>query len=307
MKLLDRVDPWSTTGIGSLPFVDPADAARHVGFAYDIPFCPQLPRIEGDMVSEWLGSDPGRCGWSPERDRQRPLAWRSFVDQLELNPPEHGVVKLQVTGPATLAFALERRGNGRWSRPETLEMAHELSTWLAANFADRVSMLSERNLGVVLLIDEPAMAMFGTDGVDSVWDPLRAISPAWGFHFCCNVPWELVAATEPDLLSFDLGLDPVDSRSVPVLNRLLAKGGKVAWGAVSSSRQEHSRHAIDRLRLALRKVPAAARHSFVTASCGTGSMTPAKEYEVATALNDVARAMREASVQEVSTPPPLAT
>ena len=40
--------------------------------AYDVPFCPQLPRLEGDMVGEWLGADPRRCGWRPARDRERP-------------------------------------------------------------------------------------------------------------------------------------------------------------------------------------------------------------------------------------------
>jgi len=302
MTLLDRIEPWSTTGIGSLPFDDPEYAARHVDLAYDVPFCPQLPRVEGDMVSEWLGADPGGCGWSPERDRQRPLAWQSFLDQLDARRPDHGVVKLQVTGPATLACALERRGSGRWSRSETLEMAQELSTWLAANFADRAAVLAERDLSTVLLIDEPAMAIFGSDGAEAIWDPLRAIVPAWGFHFCCAVPWDLVEATEPDLLSFDLALDPISARSAAVLNRLLAKGGKVAWGAVSSHRQEHSRHAIDRLRAAIQKVPAAARHSLVTASCGTGGMTPAKEYEVATALSDVSRIMRAESLSPAVRP-----
>jgi len=49
------------------------------------------------MVSEWLGADPGRCGWTADRDREQPAA----------KPPDHGMVKLQVTGPVTLAIALE--------------------------------------------------------------------------------------------------------------------------------------------------------------------------------------------------------
>ena len=32
--------------------------STHVTAAYDVPFCPQLPRLEGDMVTEWLGADP---------------------------------------------------------------------------------------------------------------------------------------------------------------------------------------------------------------------------------------------------------
>ncbi len=87
--ILDRLPALATTGVGSLPFARPAEAARHALGAYAVPFCPQLPRLDGDMVSEWLGADPGRCGWTADRDRERPAA----------KPPDHGMVKLQVTGP----------------------------------------------------------------------------------------------------------------------------------------------------------------------------------------------------------------
>ena len=104
--MLSSLPPCATTGVGSLPFADAGEAVAHVMAAYDVPFCPQLPLVEGDMVAEWLGADPGRCGWSPERDRERPRAWEAFLDALDAAPPSHGVVKLQVTGPWTLATAL---------------------------------------------------------------------------------------------------------------------------------------------------------------------------------------------------------
>ena len=66
--ILDRLPALATTGVGSLPFVRPPEAARHAFGGYALPFCPQLPRLDGDMVSEWLGTDPGRCGWTSGRD-----------------------------------------------------------------------------------------------------------------------------------------------------------------------------------------------------------------------------------------------
>ena len=71
--ILDRLPALATTGVGSLPFTSCDDAARHATGAYTLPFCPQLPRLDGDMVSEWLGTDPCRCGWSA---RSRPRAPR---------------------------------------------------------------------------------------------------------------------------------------------------------------------------------------------------------------------------------------
>ena len=53
-----NLPPWATTGVGSLPFTDVEAAVDHVLAAYDVPFCPQLPRLEGDMITEWLGADP---------------------------------------------------------------------------------------------------------------------------------------------------------------------------------------------------------------------------------------------------------
>src|SRR3954452_10921382 len=105
--VLDALPAWATTGVGSLPHTFPEPAAAHAAGEYEVPFCPQLPRLEGDMVREWLGADPLRCGWAPERDRERPAAWEPFLAALGRRPPAHGVVKLQVPGPVTLAAALE--------------------------------------------------------------------------------------------------------------------------------------------------------------------------------------------------------
>jgi hypothetical protein len=84
---LDRLPPWSTTGVGSLPYTDCGIAVARAVRDYELPFCPQMPRLEGDMVTEWLGADPCRCGWSPDRDRARPRAWELWLRELTLGPP----------------------------------------------------------------------------------------------------------------------------------------------------------------------------------------------------------------------------
>ena len=154
--LVVSLPPYATTGVGSLPHADPVAAVRHVLRAYDVPFCPQLPRAEGDMVREWLRRKLPACGWSPDRDRERPAAWDVFVAAVRAAPPAHGVVKLQATGPATLATALEGPGDAG--------LAREISTWLAANAAGQVRRLHELGLGVILLVDEPGLASAGVAG-----------------------------------------------------------------------------------------------------------------------------------------------
>ncbi len=109
----DGLPPLATTGIGSLPFVSAANGTRHAVRAYEIPFCPQLPALDGDMVREWLGTGPRRCGWSLDRDRERPAAWNAFLTALAAVPAgtrrQTRIVKLQVTGPMTLAIAWSAR------------------------------------------------------------------------------------------------------------------------------------------------------------------------------------------------------
>src|SRR4051794_25804670 len=287
--VLDGLPAWATTGVGSLPHTFPDHAAAHVVGEYDVPFCPQLPRLEGDMVLEWLGADPLRCGWGPDRDRERPAAWDALIAALARRPPAHGVVKLQVTGPVTLARALEP-GDARAAAP----LAGEIAVWLAANARGRVEALRARGLQALLVVDEPALAARAAP--EAVWDPLRAVAPAWGLHLCCAVPWDVVERAEPDVLSFDLAVGAFDRRGARTLARHLARGGRVAWGVLAAHRPERAAHAAWRLSAALARLgasPAAVGpSSLLTASCGTGSLSPRREAEVTAALAYVAASAR---------------
>src|ERR1700742_1105216 len=109
---LRRLPPLATTGVGSLPFRRAQEAAEHAVAAYELPFCPQLPRLSGDMVTEWLGAESGRRGWAVAR-----------------SPPEHGLVKLQVTGPVTLAVALERAARRTGRGEAVVELAAQIALW----------------------------------------------------------------------------------------------------------------------------------------------------------------------------------
>lgn len=301
--ILERLPAWATTGVGSLPHDDPARAAAHAVAAYELPFCPQLPAVEGDMVREWLGADPARCGWSPARDRERPPAWEGLLAQLAQAPPAHGVVKLQVTGPLTLARALE---GDRGGSAGAAALATDLAIWLAATVADQVRALRARGFDALLVVDEPSLA--GAGPVDAtVWDPLRIAAPAWGLHLCCAVPWEVVRAAQPDLLSLDLLLPgALAGAALPALRELLARGGRIAWGLLpaaeasldgtASDAAAPPRTVLDGARAGLHALGVdldlIARASLLTPSCGTGRSTLAHERATAATLRATAAALR---------------
>lgn len=288
-SILDRLAPWTTTGVGSLPHRSAREALAYLTMAYGLPFCPQLPFAEGDMITQYLGAQPGRCGWAPERDRERPHAWDALLAELRRHPPEHRVVKLQVTGPVTLACALERASGGR----EGLALAVELARWLAENAREQVAALATRGFDAVLVVDEPALAMSALDAPERAWAPLREVAPAWGLHLCCSVPWEVVDRARPDLLSFDLAHSPVDARAAASLTALIDRGAWVAWGVVAAHRPEHPMAGHHRLRAALARIPAGGERSLLTPSCGTGRLTERRERTVAISLRDIATSLRE--------------
>jgi hypothetical protein len=275
--------PYATTGVGSLPHADPVAAVRHVLRAYELPFCPQLPRAEGDMVREWLGGEPPACGWSPDRDRERPVAWDAFVAAVRAAPPAHGLVKLQVTGPATLATALEGPGDAG--------LAREIATWLAANAAGQVRRLREAGLGVVLLVDEPGLASAGIGDPD-VWGPLRLTgADAWGLHVCGRVPWALVDTLGPGVVSFDLARHGLAGDGAVVLRRVVERGGRIAWGALdpvapaaAPAAAARMAAAVDSLGLPAGQVAAS---SLLTPGCGTGLLTVADEELLAARLSSL--------------------
>jgi hypothetical protein len=292
---LRRLPPLATTGVGSLPFHRAAEAAHHAVSAYELPFCPQLPQLYGDMIEEWLGADPGRCGWTPDRDRQLPAAWDAFVLELERDPPEHRVVKLQVTGPLTLAVALEGERSRATLRAETHRLAYEIAGWLAAAAADQAAALEELGLDTLLIVDEPGLARLALDtAAAGVWDPLRAAASAWGLHICCAVPWHVVDAAAPDVVSFDLTRYPPPSAGRRTLSRLVARGGRVMWGAVGTG---VAGDAVTAAALVTAAAAALADSALIETAllspvCGTGRCTVAAERRVAELVRTTADAVR---------------
>ena len=300
--ILDRLPALATTGVGSLPFARPVEAVRHALGAYAVPFCPQLPRLDGDMVSEWLGADPGRCGWTADRDRERPAAWDAFLEELAAKPPGHGLAKLQVTGPVTLAIALERGAGRAGAGASVVSLAREVAVWIAANAAGQVGRLREAGVDALVVVDEPGLAHAGVSAVEAkLWDPLRFASPAWGLHVCGRVPWDLVGALELDVLSFDVAAHGLAPEARPVLEALLRRGGRIAWGVLDpvgpsqagdvTGRGAACVSAMARDGLALERV---AQLSLLTPSCGTGRLAADRERLVAATLDAAARATRAA-------------
>jgi hypothetical protein len=308
---LNRLPPLASTGVGSLPFPHTQAAAEHAVGAYELPFCPQLPRLHGDIVTEWLGADAGRCGWSPDRDRQLPAAWDAFALALTRRPPSHGLVKLQVTGPVTLAVALERAAGRALRAAALVDLAEQISIWLAASATEQSRWLrDELGLQALVIVDEPGLNAAGLAPEHvHVWDPLRQGTVGWGLHVCCEVPWPLIAAARPDVLSFDLVRYGVTAAAARMLRELLRDGGRIIWGALDPGASPDPWAVLGRINAAaaaLDSGPATSLydHSLVSATCGTGGPRVEAELQVAVAVAGAAAIARGEPVPAPPAAPP---
>lgn len=264
--------------------------------SYDIPFCPQLPRLDGDMIVEWVGIEPGGCGWTPDRDRREPVAWQAFLDAVTNAPPDHRIVKLQVTGPVTLCGAIADRDD-----PAPFLFAKDVGAWLADQTGSRVAALRNRGIDCLLITDEPALCRAATDAdVIDAWEPLRRLRVAWGLHVCGQPPWALLAAAKPDVLSIDLVAFPLGHAASKSVALMTQAGTIMAWGIAPVDREEGPGSALSRLTGAVMSVssnrvagtPEALTRSLVTASCGTGAQSTSRESHVVNLLRTTVDAVR---------------
>lgn len=255
-----RLAPGTPSAVGSLPHVDPVEAARvALALTPELPAAPQLPRrhaLEG-MLAQVAAGVPGVSvaadGASLVVDRRRlaapaddaeldPDAWAGALTFLEVASAtgHRGPIKLQVTGPVTFGLALVAAG----VKPARAFPA------AGAIVRQRVRALLRRandglpDAPVVLVLDEPGLTAYLADGfplgaddtIDLLSGGLAAAKGAAlaGVHCCGPTDWRLVLHAGPDLLS--MPVDATVGDDAAGLSAFLDRGGWIAWGAVPTDR-----------------------------------------------------------------------
>jgi hypothetical protein len=240
--------PWGVgvaTGVGSLPYLDREEAARVVvGELPDFPHLFELPRrgAGSDMMGRSaamlvdLHVDLQPAGWRlvdrPGRDERSAMSTlRADLDALEV--AAHGYVgplKVQVTGPWTLATGLQRTRGG----PVLADRGarRDIAQSLAEGFAQHLSEVARRVPGAIIVgqIDEPGLpaVLAGSVLTESGFGRLGAVPPAevesllgavlaaageWPVVHCCDAtpPVGLVHRAGAVALSCDVSVLDVAS------------------------------------------------------------------------------------------------
>lgn len=330
------------TGIGSWPGTDIRGALRTVRDTLTeategvspLPYLPELPaRGPGaDMIGRAAGLlvdlpvDLQPQGWRmvdrPGRDAERTASWwRQDLDELaEAFDGWDGPLKLQVTGPWTLAAALWLPLGDRVlsDAGATRDLAASLAEGIRAHLLEVARLLP--GVSLTLQIDEPSLpaVVLGRVKSDSgfrvlptpessqvehilgtVVSAARGTGAATAIHCCAEAPpVELLRGSGPDAIALDV--TTLDTRGWDAVATAV-EGGTTVWaGAVSATRPT----AYDRVSSALATrwhelglPPASLADLGVTPACGLAGATPDQADAITRATVEAARAIAEQAVR----------
>lgn len=266
---------YNTTGIGSIPLVDPVEASEFTLNAVDIPFWPQLPKrgFQELMIPQYTEGFPfvffeDNKIWIERGDEAALAAFYekvgkgedfpisknfaagffAFIELLKDREDKLETVKGHITGPMTFTLGLTDINR----RPVYFdEELRELSLELLKGKARwQISQLKPYADDVVIFVDEPVMSALGTStyvGVDNdevvrmlktVVDAIKDNGAIAGIHCCSKADWSLAIKSGVDILNFD-AFDYAESIHLypEELKQFLEKDGFLAWGIVPSTEQ----------------------------------------------------------------------
>ena len=205
-------------------------------------------------------------------------------------------IKGQVTGPVTFCTGVKDQDDRAIFYNETLRDTAVKHLTLNARW--QIRSLSGPGCPVIIFIDEPALAGFGSSELISiskeeilvclqeVVDGIHADGGLAGIHVCANTDWSLVLASGADIVNFD-AFTYFDRFILygPQIRDFLDAGRLLAWGIVPTLKSEEiERETVDTLYAGLQErfrqvealgiAPMTIRtQSFITPSCGLGSLS----------------------------------
>ena len=340
--------------IGSLPLTNHQQAmALVMQYSPDIPCWPQLPAHPHEkMIPQFMPGYPGAV-FGPGKvfvdtaaasfesellafyedymavvEGQLPLETSRFALRRDTAPGFFSLLahlqqpgfapralKGQVTGPVTFCTGLKDvHGRAIFFDEQLRDAAVKL---LALNARFQVEHLSSQGCPVIVFIDEPALAGFGSSELISVTraqiaacleEVAAAIHQAGGLagiHVCANTDWGLVLESELDIVNFDAyGYFDRFVLSRDQVVKFMDDGGILAWGIVPTldaddiaredaaslkKRWDQAVRQLTDLGLDFEKV---ASQSLITPSCGTGALTKAQAVRVLATNRALSEAIR---------------
>ncbi len=252
------------------------------------------------FFEEFLAVVEERSPWETSRfalDARHARGFFELLSAVAAMPSKPFAVKGQITGPITFCTSLTDERRRAVFYNEALRDAAVKMLALKAGW--QVRQLKTIGSPVILFIDEPALAGYGSSEfisisrediiacLQEVIDMVHSLGALAGVHVCANTDWSLLLSSELDIVNFDaFGYFDKFVLYADPLKGFLHAGGCLAWGLVPTSpadvvaattleqvwgRWQEGVQAMAALGI---DPPALRRQSFITPSCGTGSLPP---------------------------------
>lgn len=239
----------------------------------------------------------------------------SLTNALQTHREQLQAVKGQITGPVTFCTALHDQDKRAIFYHEALRDAAVKLLALKASW--QIKKMSAFEVPVIIFIDEPALAGYGSSEFISIsredimaclgeiMDVVHGQEALAGVHVCANTDWSLLLESDVDIINFDAhGYFDKFVLYGDQIKSYLASGRYLAWGLVPTLRAEQIEAAsVDTLwqdwteklqQLSSLGIDADVikAQSFITPSCGTGSLSPELSLKVMTLTKELSKRVR---------------
>ena len=222
-------------------------------------------------------------------------------------------VKGQVTGPFSFGLTV----TDEFNRPIIYHQAYyeAVVTALSLHAAWQAARLKELHPHVLMLIDEPYLASYGSAlvsvdrdlvvrSINEVINRIHEAGALAGLHCCGNTDWSLLLGTKADIINFDAwGYFERFALYPEAVEDFLSRGGVLAWGIVPTlefTGEETVEDLIVKLENGIRKLASKKvseeflrQRSLLTSSCGMGLMTVENSKKAMELLAELSKRMRE--------------
>ena len=345
-----EVEPLSTIGIGSVPFVKGENACEEIFKNWGIPFWPQYPgrSLRENFVFQFLRTFPGlkvsrakasfdetqyrreerkylrrlkfairhcegtKCLRNDNINSFEPLSdWAFGYSQMKvlLNKnafPDRKIIKLQVTGPATIWNSFFKK---RISRNLSPSVEKTLTAALTAAGLAQIQRILANKKTPLIFIDEPVQLTRQEDdaGISQMVNSFKGVGALVGLHVCSNPDWEDFSGLNLDVFHFDsTAYDKLERSQYRFLQNHLKKGKWIAWGAVSTL--ERTKNNREKLLKQIKQMADSyltwediLNRSLLAPACGMGGLKPEQDgpiFENLRALAVELRTLRDKKVKK---------
>ncbi|RLB69889.1 MAG: methionine synthase [Deltaproteobacteria bacterium] len=222
------------------------------------------------------------------------------------------IVKGQVTGPVSFGLTVTTADKKSIIYDQTLADVLVKHLAMKARWQEDFLQRLFPDQLVMMFFDEPYMVSFGTAFcslsretvvamLDEAFSVVKGLS---GVHCCGNTDWSLLLQTSVDVLNFD-AYEYVDNLFLyhEDLHRFIDRGGFLAWGIVPTSEAvlrestvslfEQFAGQIAKLESMGFRREAVLAQSFITPSCGCGSLPVAWTEKILRLTDELSTMIRE--------------